>query len=229
MKTIHITEEQEEKVIEEMAYPASFNFEEFRELKSFRARVGYCEQNLKRISSGSSRIVYEVDNDKVLKLAKNNKGIAQNNNEVELGTSNYFSCFADVYEYDDDGLWLEMQKARPARKGDFKSILGVPFEAVCYFVDSFHSRYARSSRYGSMISNMEYEETVENILNSEEGPAYDFFYGMEDYMGNYQLEAIGDLKRISSYGVVNNGGEQEIVLIDYGLSDDVFDDYYKKW
>ena len=60
------------------AYPTSFNIEEFKQLKSFNQRIQYCEQHLQRISSGSSRIVYKIDDEKVLKLAKNKKGLAQN-------------------------------------------------------------------------------------------------------------------------------------------------------
>ena len=59
--------------IDEMAYPASFNMEEFKNCNSFAARVRYCQARLPRISSGSSRIVYKIDDEKVLKLAKNAK------------------------------------------------------------------------------------------------------------------------------------------------------------
>ena len=79
------------KLIENVdeAYPASFNMEEFKNMKSFNQRIQYCEQNLQRISSGSSRIVYRIDDEKVLKLAKNKKGLAQNEAEVDFGTESY--------------------------------------------------------------------------------------------------------------------------------------------
>ena len=41
-------------------YPTSWNPEEFKTLTSFAARINYCQQHLKRISSGSSRIVYMI-------------------------------------------------------------------------------------------------------------------------------------------------------------------------
>lgn len=47
-------------------------------------------------------------------------------------------------------------------------------------------------------------------------------------MANTGLEAIGDLTRINSYGVVSDNGQENIVLIDMGLSDKVFDSYYKR-
>ena len=38
---------------------------------------------------------------------------------------------------------------------------------------------------------------------------------------------IGDLCKLDSYGIVNRNGKQYIVLIDYGLTNKIFDDYYK--
>ena len=67
-------------------YPSSWNIEEFKSLRSFAERKRYCDANLQKIASGSGRIVYKVDNQKVLKLAKNKKGVAQNEIESELGT-----------------------------------------------------------------------------------------------------------------------------------------------
>lgn len=98
-------------------YPLTFNMEHFKTLRSFNQRIQYCEQNLQRISSGTSRIVYKIDNEKVLKLAKNSKGLAQN--EVEAGYSKYNDLedlVARTFDYDEKNLWVEMELARPVRK-----------------------------------------------------------------------------------------------------------------
>lgn len=42
-------------------YPSSFDMEHFKSLTSFNKRIQYCKENLKRISSGSGRIVYMID------------------------------------------------------------------------------------------------------------------------------------------------------------------------
>ena len=81
MKKIIVTESQYMKIIDEMAYPVSFNMAEFKTLKTFAERIRYCQTRLQRISSGSARIAYKIDNEKVLKLAKSRKGIAQNEAE----------------------------------------------------------------------------------------------------------------------------------------------------
>lgn len=67
-----------EMVMREMAYPMFFNMEEMLSLDSYSARVRYCQQRLQKIGNGSSRVVFAVDDEKVLKVAKNKKGIAQN-------------------------------------------------------------------------------------------------------------------------------------------------------
>ena len=53
------------------AYPESFSFEEFNNIRSYNGKLKYANQRLKKISSGSSRVVYQVDNERVLKIAKN--------------------------------------------------------------------------------------------------------------------------------------------------------------
>lgn len=65
-----------EEPLEEMAYPTNFNFVELDSMRTFAERKRYCEERLQQIGVGSSRIAYKVDNEKVLKLAKNKKGIA---------------------------------------------------------------------------------------------------------------------------------------------------------
>ena len=67
-----------------MAYPVSFNMDEFKGIRSFADRVKYCENRLKKLGAGTSRRVYQIDNEKCLKLAKNRKGIAQNIEEINL-------------------------------------------------------------------------------------------------------------------------------------------------
>ena len=47
-------------------------------------------------------------------------------------------------------------------------------------------------------------------------------------MDGIGLESVGDLKRPSSWGVVKRNGADEIVLIDFGLDDEVYDNFYRR-
>ena len=95
-------------------YPQSFDMKFFKTLQSFASRKKYCDEHLKKIAQGSSRIVYYIDNEKVLKLAKNKKGLAQN--EIEIDYSDDYmltGIVAPVYDYHENFLWLEMAGGQP--------------------------------------------------------------------------------------------------------------------
>lgn len=228
MKRIIITESQlkqliRENLVGEMAYPSSWNLEVFKTIKSFSGRVKYCEQHLQRLSSGSSRIVYQIDDEKVLKLAKNQKGIAQNQNESDYYLQSN-ELFAKVFDVDDNGLWIEMELARKAKPSDFKKIIGYDFETIKAFIAWYANGYSRhqhiiNQKYINIFDSEEFNEGFNN---------YNIFYDIEDYLGNYTIESIGDLQRISSWGVVKRDGEDALVLIDFGLTDDTYNSYYKK-
>lgn len=224
MKKIIVTESQYMKIINEMAYPVSFNMDEFKTLKTFAERIRYCQTRLQRISSGSARIVYKIDNEKVLKLAKNRKGIAQNEAEAGDYYKNSIGCFAEIYDVDDNYLWIEMQLARKAKMSDFKRLTGYDFKVMCQWIYNCKSRYSRrgfiyDKSYDSIFNSEEFEKGLEN---------YSIFTEIQEYLCNYQLESVGDLTRLNSWGVVNDEyGQEQLVIIDSGLTDDVWDDYYK--
>ena len=222
-KRLIVTEEQYNYLMNEMAYPTSFNMDEFKSLTSFNVRIQYCQTRLQRLSSGSSRIVYKVDDEKVLKLAKNKKGLAQNEAEGGDYYKNSIDCFAKIYDVDDNYLWIEMQLARKAKLSDFKRILGVDFNVVCDWIKDCHNRYSRMK----MSISEKSQEIFDSEWFKEQLENYSLFSYLEEYLCNYQLNTIGDLTRLCSWGVVKDNGEESLVIIDSGLNDDVWNDYYK--
>lgn len=217
MKII-ISEDQLGKVIKSELgedYPESWNIEEFKKLNSFNSRIQYCQKHLKRISSGSSRIVYMVDDTKVLKIAKNKKGIAQNEVEINMSTDYMWDgIIAEIYDYDENGLWVEMALARKVTEKNFKEITGVSFKDYCNAMFYRHSEMGRNKAFGfAKPSNM--DEMWEN----------EFVFSMMDIMSNYDLPP-GDLCKLNSFGIIKKDGEDQIVMIDYGLNNKVYDSYY---
>jgi hypothetical protein len=199
-------------------YPVNWDVEEFKKLKSFNQRVRYCQDRLQRISSGSSRIAYKIDDAKVLKLAKNKKGLAQNEAEIEYSQDYMMDdIVAQVFNYDENNLWLEMELARKLTPALFQNIVGVTFEdyvdAVRYHMDELKPKgsYFKTSKPDNM------DEMWEN----------EFVSRIFDLMGSYDNFVSGDLVRLSTYGVVTRDNQDTIVLIDYGLTEDVYKTYYK--
>lgn len=196
-------------------YPISFNRDEFKALTSYRARIEYCTDHLTRIGSGSSRIVFQIDDDKVLKLAKNRKGLGQNEAETSIFNSGWHDDIcAKVFDYNKDDLWIEMELAKPVKKSDFQAILGVSLENIYYYLHN-HYNLANGKDPDFDLG----EEMTEKVGEME------FVWDMQQIMDNWDVPA-GDFGRTSTYGKVLRDGEVVIVVIDYGLTSSVHSTYY---
>lgn len=198
-------------------YPATWNIDEFKKLNSFNDRIKYCEEHLTRISSGSSRIVYKIDDIKVLKLAKNKKGLVQNEVEIEYGQYNDLKyILARVFEYDENNLWVEMELAQKLTNSKFKQIVGIDFEAYGKLLNNY------GIESGAMKKGHKYTIPQELVDWSWEN---EFMYDIYQYIGGYDVPPY-DLTRLSSYGIVKRDGVDTIIIIDYGLTEEVASTYY---
>ena len=232
------TEEQIKHIIKENMnnelanYPQSFNMDTFKSLNSYNKKIKYCNDNLQRIASGSSRIVYKIDDATVLKLAKNQKGLAQNEAETQYRDDMYApNIFAEVYDNDENFYWIEMQLAKKAKPSDFKRLTGYDFKTFQNFVTYSAQQYLPRRSYGFSIPS-EYKQLFdsEEFQNNVWDNCDSIFYKVNEYLTNYQIEKYGDVQRISSWGVVKDkhDGTDKLVLIDYGLTDDIFNQYYSR-
>lgn len=201
--------------------PNTFSIEVLNHLTSYSGRIRYCEQTLERISQGSARIVYRLNENAVIKVAKNPKGIAQN--ETEINYAHVSSLFTQIYKADEENAtWIIAEYARRAKSQDFVRLTGHNFKFVCEFIDLCKSQYAR---YGRWNPSPQWEEFYEGVMNCKV-PNWEFFYEINEYLTGFSLEAVGDLKRPSTWGVANRQNGEELVIVDYGLDDEVYHTHY---
>lgn len=202
-------------------YPPGWDIEKFKTLKSFSQRVKYCNEHLQKMSQGSSRIVYKIDEEKVLKLAKNKKGIAQN--EVESDgflLRSYADIIAKVFNVDENRLWLEMELAKKLTPSRFKALTGFSIKSLNDYLlwinfQTHPHPYMKSDYYKERILKPE----LEVIENSE------FVNDITGMIADMDMP-VGDLGRLSSYGEVIRDGNPKVVIIDAGLNRRVFQDFY---
>ena len=217
IRTIVITEKQH-KMLQEAA-DEHFSLEELSAIQSFRGRFNYCTQHLgKHIGKGSSRATFQIDDEKVLKLAWNNKGMGQNITEMQTYTA---SIFPNVYDYDENGKWIISEFVLPAKSQDFKHCFGMTFQQFASFI-SASGKYRFGGRYWNAMPENEW---ISYLENNEELSEFD------DYIGNYgnhSFTPVGDMTRLCNYGLTHRNGEATIVLLDSGLSEDVWNTYYKR-
>jgi len=200
-----------------MTYDEFLNFfNDFKKIKSFAGKIKFADQNLQRIGSGSGRIVYDIDGEKVLKLAKNTKGVAQNEVESGIGTRyDTQNIVTKVFEYDENGAWLISEKAKKVNEKRIKKLTGIPsLNDLFYYLKNFESQ----NKGGRAIFSQapEIKEQLSEI---------EFVNDLLDLMNNYNVTS-GDLSRPSTYGEVLRDGQPSIVVTDYGLSDEVYNSHY---
>lgn len=200
------------EVLEE-DYPSSWNKEEFKKVKSFRGKLNYAVTHLTKIASGSGRAVFKIDDSKVLKIAKNKRGLAQNAVESEAYIQNY-DIVTRTYDKDQNDFWVEAELARKLTPTRFKQLTGVSLDDTDKFI---RHEYLKHTGHKQPFFKM---DNIEDIRNNE------FLIDVISLMFDYDMPS-GDLGRISSYGEVIRDGKPKVVLCDYGLTSSVYNDFYK--
>lgn len=176
-------------------------------LETYNARVKYAENNLKHLSSGSSRVVYLTPQKTILKLAKNDKGIAQNKAEANPKMKSKF--LNPVIRKAGNDAWIETHYLDKISKHEFEDMTGLKFDD---FGDSI--RYGLRDVSGN--TDLEKPDNFDKVEKSE-------IYKEMKRIGEQFKLMPGDLARISSWGTKDD----RPVLIDAGLTADVFADFYE--
>jgi hypothetical protein len=193
---------------------------EFSKIRTFAGKIRYADQYLTKIGAGTGRAVYDIDGSKVLKVAKNPKGVAQNEVEAPLGDDYYIKdVVTEVFDSADDDSWIIAEKAKKVNESRIKQLTGIPSLVRLYtFLKYVYEQSVKPNRNNP------------TRLNQNE---IDFFYenefasGLADLIGSYE-HSYGDMGRPSSYGEVLRNGQPTIVLTDYGLNDEVYSQHYDR-
>lgn len=221
MKSIIINENQENLLIKE-AMMQNFSIDTLYSLPSYSAKVKYCKQMLGNpIGNGTSRMVFQIDDETVLKLAKNDKGIAQNEQEGQpdwyLETLGVTPKVYHDYNKTDDYTFIVSEYVIPAKKQDFIHCLGIDYDTFCRFIIASYNQYARKKDWRG-LNDYTFCELIEQN---------DDLRLFNDYMTNYQVN-FGDIVRLANLGMVQRDGEAHIVILDSGLNDDIYYKFYRK-
>ena len=224
MKRIIITEKQENIIKQNILKEAigfGFSFGYLKSLKSFQEKLEYCRHYLGvHIGNGSSRVCFQLDDEKIIKLAYNRKGIAQNEQEFNFSQENIvdvtprvFPELSDIDNY----TYIVSEYVLPATDEDFEHICGCDFTTFTYVIRKVESWYdpRKPCKWFS-------DEDVEQLRNDSED-----INEFATYVENYQ-PSTGDMMRLSSYGMVLRNGQPCIVLLDSGLTDEIYNKFYAK-
>jgi hypothetical protein len=175
------------------------------DLKDFEDRIEFADKTFpEKLGGGSSRIVYKLNDELIIKIAYNEKGIAQN--LVEAQPEMQKECVNNVLIADAEGKWTIIPFTEKITEEDFKKYIGIGFDQ---FKNSLYYKFNAES--DDWIKPKNYDEIEKNK----------FFRCIAELILENDL-VIGDIAKSSSFGVVDG----KIVLRDGGLDRDVYDEYY---
>lgn len=251
MKIININESQKKRLFE--AYDGEFSFSELDRL-NLNGMYDYCLKHLgEPCGSGSSRLVFMLSDNFVLKLAYNKAGIEQNKLEFERYYKTKSKLFPIVYDHGKNFEYIVCENVVPANDVDFEKILDIPYEGSWkqYSVpeknssDEYNGDYEIG--YNKYFDNIKYEDdgwdepTASDIIaylerrfilkTDEPDEYYDEMINKIPWFKELgkliEKEQMCDLDVINNFGIVNRDGKPFIVVIDSGFNEDVFNKYYK--
>jgi hypothetical protein len=167
--------------------------------------------NLKNLGQGSSRTVYALSEDLVLKVARNKAGIAQN--EAEYRAYEKLpdcSIIARIFYYQKDFQWLVVERIlRRTDDSDFQM-------------------------YGINTDQMSLRQMLDLVVDGTPAaklkflnPAFNRDFRALRYIVKRTNGMMGEIAHHKQWGIVERKGQEYPVLVDYGLTSKVYDRYYR--
>lgn len=174
----------------------------------------YCVKMLgEPIGNGSSRAVFQIDDTRVLKLATNIKGVAQNKAEVTAYHQSTIKTFMPIIYNDSDMenyFYVISEYVLPANEEDFKNLLGVPFYIFKNII------------LDSMVIDNEIEHAMEKYKDLPT------VYTLLQYILTMYKSGvnINDWVNISNWGLTMRNGKPTMVTLDNGYTRNVAKLFY---
>jgi len=222
-----------ENELDEMALPADWDPAALGHDKSFKSRLEYALQRAPRLGGGSSRVAFVIPDqgrETVLKIAKNKKGMAQNEAELEVLDDGYLGkldIVIPLIDYDKANptpTWIQTEKANKVSQQKLAKMLHAggrwPMTNFLYAVDN-----VLGNRKKYMPDLIQIEQEMIDTGSSEQDIEIfmDYVNQVADLVNSSNLLA-------ADFGTASNWGEYQgkPVIIDLGYTSSVRDLYWGK-
>ena len=247
MKIVKINESQKKRLFE--AYREGFSFDELSVLGndafsdeeySGKLQFDYCRKWLgEPVAQGTSRCVFMLSDNLVLKLAngKYEAGKAQNRLECQLYEDIQSPLLVRIFGNDENFSYVICENVVPAQDIDFEKIIDIPFyyryynqmgsEYINYFENPKGSYNEVPYDVYDIVCYLETNYTIGEGYYHKEIEEYirknPWLKELKTFIMNTQ---IGDLTKPDNYGIVNRDGKPMIVILDAGMNLENWETYY---
>jgi hypothetical protein len=181
------------------------------------------------LGQGSSRAAFLLDSKRVLKIAINEKGYAQNTAELELANNpGVAPLVTKIFRVGKDNSWLVSELVRPlTSEKEFQQLTSVPWS----FLVSFMQFYADSGDIGEAFESTVADVITRDKKNRSPSPGISvrgiehvpFVGRLFTALANRPDMMPGDMTIVSHWGKTP---DQRVVLMDSGFTRDVYDAHY---
>lgn len=209
------------KRIMEAPLPDDWDKDIYNPRISFKKRVEYAKQRASRLGQGSARVAFEIPYEgrqTVLKIAKNKKGMAQNEAEADVLSDGYLRHsphMIPIIDYDEtsnEPTWIHMEKAEPVKS----------YAQLTKLLHGFniYTLYDHAKRGESVEFSKELKK--ENLTDKEKEELfaiYDLFVSLKDVGVN-----LFDFMDHHNWGIYKG----KPVVVDVGFTDEVAKAHYSR-
>lgn len=169
-----------------------------------RQLLEFSDKFFSSVGGGTSRGVYSINSKYVIKVARSEYGIWQNESEIRATHSESNNgLILPLHRYDiNKALWVVQRKAQPIGENNLKlfdTIYGLSFQDVCNQICNIQSGKELDAKYA--------DNHFVKLLN--------------DFISKQETRFFHDLKKMDSYGFL----DEKIYLIDYGMDNETFELY----
>lgn len=242
--TIFITEQQADNLQDILNDPLfsdvghTFSIETLKTMdwKNGSELIQYCENcNLYKLGEGASRAVYQIDDEKVIKIEKDKRFGTEQQNNQEVNA--YRNCddkmrefVPQIFDWDKNHtypMWIVAEQVLTATYADFQKILGIDFGSYTSSADITQMKQDMQtySKYPGKTIN-KYSFNLMDFLESYGDNDLELYY--DQIKSNEWLKELytllqnnivcyWELENIENWGLVKRNGQPKLIILDIGI------------
>ncbi|CAB4129803.1 hypothetical protein UFOVP116_121 [uncultured Caudovirales phage] len=213
--------------INEAPLPPDWDPGQFQQGTTFKSRLAYALDRAKKLGTGSSRVAMLIEyqgRQTVLKVAKNAKGLAQNEVEASLLSDGYatqLGILIPMIDYDEKNPqphWVHTELAQKATEKQLCQLM------KCQSLGDL--TYA-ARVYGGQVPRKTWQNVLDALpvtfSESDLETLEEYASVLSDLAQSLNVE-LGDFGRAANWGIYHG----KPVIIDVGLNTDVLKQYYSE-
>ena len=182
----------------------------FSTIPTYEDKIIYCKETLSKfLGEGISRKVWELDNNTIIKVAKNDIGLIQNQAETDIYEKyKHYNILRKIIETDKfNNHFLICEKCDLISFKRFQEITQIPYKDFTKLIVGFENTYLSNPTIRKNIS----EEEI-NFITIK-------FPEITNFLKELQPPNVREMIHLCNLGVKNN----QIILMDYGYNKQVMD------